>query len=127
MTAVVTEALGGARIFRTTASPIEDRRQFSSVRHILAALINNHSHGLVTLGGGMTITISEIENTTEDYRGFKISWGRPAFANAKWTANVTSEATHLAALLGRGLEIIEGRDREQVIANSRRYIDSLFG
>jgi len=75
----------------------------------------------------MTIVASRVVNDTEDYRGFKISWEEPAFAGARWTANVTSEAAHLAALLRRGVEIIEGRDRDQMIANCRRYIDSLFG
>jgi len=75
----------------------------------------------------MTIAVRPIANATEDYRGFTISWGKPAFAGAKWTANVTSEAAHLAALLRRGVEIIEGRDRDQMIANCRRHIDNLFG
>ena len=75
----------------------------------------------------MTITVPRIVSTTEDYRGFVISWGTPRLARARWTANVTSEATYLAALLGRGVEIIEGRDRDHMIANCRRYIDSLFG
>lgn len=93
----------------------------------MAVLINNHSGGSSLWGEGMTITVPRIVNATEDYRGFTISWARPAFAGTKWTANVMSEAPYLAALLGRGVEIIEGRDREQMIANCRRYIDSLFG
>ena len=74
----------------------------------------------------MTIAAPRIVDETEDYRGFTISWEEPAFATAKWTANVTSEVAHLAALLRRGVEIIEGRDRKQMMANCRRYIDSLF-
>jgi hypothetical protein len=74
----------------------------------------------------MTV-IASTANEMEDYRGFTICWREPAFAGAKWTANVTAETAHLAALLNRGVEIIEGGDRAQMIANSRRYIDSLFG
>lgn len=74
----------------------------------------------------MTITITRIVNGTENYRGFTISWEEPGVADATWTANVTSRAVHLAALLRRGVEIIEGPDRGQMIANSKRYIDSLF-
>jgi hypothetical protein len=72
----------------------------------------------------MTIAIPRIVNGTENYRGFTISWEEPA--DATWTANVTSRAVHLAALLRRGVEIIEGPDRDQMIANSKTYIDSLF-
>lgn len=75
----------------------------------------------------MTVAMAQIVNATEDYRGFTISWDKPVFAGSKWTANVTSEAAPLAALLRRGVEIIEGRDRDQMIFNCRRYIDSLFG
>ena len=75
----------------------------------------------------MTIAVPRIANAAENYRGFTISWGTPALSGAKWTANVTSEAAHLAALLRRGVEIIEGRDCDQMIANCRRYIDNLFG
>jgi hypothetical protein len=98
-------------------------------RHILAVLINNHSGGVIVVGGYQmsTLTITRIVNATEDYRGFTISWAKPAFAGEKCTANVTSEATHLSALLRRGVEIIEGRDCDQMIANCRRFIDSLFG
>jgi hypothetical protein len=73
----------------------------------------------------MTV-IPRIANEIEDYRGFRISWREPAFAGAKWTSNVTAATAHLAALLRCGVEIIEGRNRNQMIANSRRYIDSLF-
>jgi hypothetical protein len=75
----------------------------------------------------MTIAVLPIVNETENYRGFTISWEEPDFAAAKWTANVTSGAAHLAALLRRGVEIVEGRDRDQMIANCKRYIDGLFG
>jgi hypothetical protein len=74
----------------------------------------------------MTIADTRIVDETENYRGFKISWEEPDCADAMWTANVTSEVVHLAALLRRGVEIIEGPDRDQMIANSKRYIDRLF-
>jgi hypothetical protein len=93
----------------------------------LAVLINNHSGGSSLSGDKMTIAVPRIVNATEDYRGFTISWNKPVFAGGKWTANVTSEAAHLAALLRRGVEIIEGRDCDQMIANCRRHIDNLFG
>jgi hypothetical protein len=75
----------------------------------------------------MTVAIARIANEKENYRGFTISWREPAFAGAKWTANVTSEEAHRAALLRHGVQIIEGRNRDHMIAHSRKYIDSLFG
>lgn len=99
-----------------------------SIWHILAVLINNHSFG--SLWGGdekMTIAISRIANETKNYKGFTISWREPDFAGAKWTANVTSEEAHRAALLRHGVQIIEGQNRDEMIAQSKEYIDSLFG
>lgn len=82
------------------------------------------------MGGGdekMTIAISRIANETKNYKGFTISWREPDFAGAKWTANVTSEEAHRAALLRHGVQIIEGQNRDEMIAQSKEYIDSLFG
>jgi hypothetical protein len=68
-------------------------------------------------------------NTTKsmDYRGFIISWREPAMTSAKWTANVTSETPSLFALMGRnGAQAIDGRDRYDMLATAKMYVDSLL-
>jgi hypothetical protein len=47
--------------------------------------------------------------------------------SAKWTANVASESSQLYALMGRnGAQPIDGRTRQQMLANAKKYIDGLF-
>ena len=66
-------------------------------------------------------------NKTEAHRGFTISWQEPPQTAAKWTGNVGSEAPHLHALMGRhGSEVIDGRNRDDMIAKAKKYIDSLL-
>jgi hypothetical protein len=65
---------------------------------------------------------------TEVYKGFTISWQEPPLTGANWTANVASEHPHLNNLMRRhGAEVIEGRTREEMIGNAKRYIDNLLG
>ena len=68
-----------------------------------------------------------MSNESQDYRGFTITWPDPPFTSAKWTANVASESLHLFNLMGRsGAEIIDGRTRNEMLANAQRYIDKLL-
>jgi hypothetical protein len=68
-------------------------------------------------------------NTTKsmDYRGFTISWQEPPLTSAQWTANVASESPQLYALMTRsGAQVIDGHDRDDMLATSKMYIDSLL-
>jgi hypothetical protein len=68
-------------------------------------------------------------NTTKsmDYRGFTISWQEPPLTSAQWTANVASESPQLYALMARsGAQVIDGHDRDDMLATSKMYIDSLL-
>ncbi len=74
------------------------------------------------------MSMNEVVNKTEDYRGFTICWQEPPQTSAKWTANVASDSPHLFALIGgNGSKVIDGRTRDHMIANAKRYIDSLLG
>ncbi len=65
---------------------------------------------------------------TEVYRDFTISWQEPPLTSANWTANVASEDRHLNGLMRRhGAKVIEGRTREEMIVNAKKYIDNLLG
>jgi hypothetical protein len=47
--------------------------------------------------------------------------------SAQWTANVASESPQLYALMARsGAQVIDGHDRDDVLATSKMYIDSLL-
>jgi len=64
----------------------------------------------------------------EIYKQFEISWQEPPHTTAGWVGNVASEHPHLYALMRRnGSQVIEGRTRDEMIANARRYIDGLTG
>jgi hypothetical protein len=68
-------------------------------------------------------------NTTKsmDYRGFTISWQEPPLTSAQWTANVASESPQLYTLMARsGAQVIDGHDRDDMLATSKMYIDSLL-
>ena len=66
-------------------------------------------------------------NSIENYRGFIISWQDPPITRAKWTADVTSESPRLYALIGRnGAQVIDGLNRDCMLANARTYIDDLL-
>ena len=47
--------------------------------------------------------------------------------SAQWTANVTSESPLLYALMARnGAQVIDGHNRDDMLATSKMYIDSLL-
>jgi hypothetical protein len=74
-----------------------------------------------------TISMTGVSNKTEDYRGFTISWQEPPITSAQWTANVASESPQLYALMARnGAQVIDGHDRDDMLATSKMYIDSLL-
>ena len=67
-------------------------------------------------------------NKSEDYRGFIISWQEPPITSAEWSANVATDDRSLFALMGRnGPKVINGRTRDEMIADARQYIDDLLG
>lgn len=75
----------------------------------------------------MTMTMHGMIDRAEDYRGFTISWQEPPLTSAKWTANVATESLQLLNLMGRnGAEVIDGRSRNDMLANAKRYIDTLL-
>ena len=46
----------------------------------------------------------------------------------QWTANVASDQPNLLALMKQnGSKVIEGRDRDDMIAAAKKYIDGLLG
>jgi hypothetical protein len=63
----------------------------------------------------------------EDYRGFVITWEEPPLTSTRWTANIASDSRQLLALLsGSDSVVIDGRDRVDMLATSKRYVDSLL-
>jgi hypothetical protein len=75
----------------------------------------------------MNITMKGVDSKSKDYRGFVISWLEPPLTGAKWTANVASDSPQLYALIGGGgAKVIDGRTREDMLANARTYVDSLL-
>ena len=75
----------------------------------------------------MTIAVPGVVKEIKGYRGFIISWQEPPLTSAKWTANIESESPHLAAFLRHGVEIIDGRNRVDMVARAKSFIDNLFG
>lgn len=72
------------------------------------------------------ITMPGVTLKEETYRGFQISWQEPPVN--KWTANVASESLSLMHLMKQnGSKVIEGRDRNDMIAAAKKYIDGLVG
>lgn len=72
------------------------------------------------------ITMPGVTLKEETYRGFQISWQEPPVN--KWTANVASELLSLMHLMKQnGSKVIEGRDRNDMIAAAKKYIDGLVG
>lgn len=73
------------------------------------------------------ITRPGVTDKSENYRGFIISWDEPPMMG-RWTANVASDQPNLLALMKQnGSKVIEGRDRDDVIAAAKKYIDGLLG
>ncbi len=75
------------------------------------------------------ITMPGVTLKDENYRGFIIAWQEPPMlGNTKWSANVATDSLSLAALMKQsGSKVIEGRDRDDMIAAAKKYIDSLLG
>jgi hypothetical protein len=75
----------------------------------------------------MAITMAGVANKSEEYKGFTISWQEPPITSAKWTANVATNSPSLFALTGRnGAEVKDGRTRDEMIAEAKKYIDGLL-
>ena len=71
--------------------------------------------------------MSAVIHKTEEYRGFTISWQEPPMTSAQWTANVASKSPLLYALMARnGAQVIDGHNRDDMLATSKMYIDSLL-
>jgi hypothetical protein len=72
------------------------------------------------------ITMPGVTLKDEKYRGFIISWQEPPMMG-RWTANVATDSPSLFALMGRnGAQVIDGRDREDMITAAKKYIDGLL-
>lgn len=72
------------------------------------------------------ITMPGVTLKEETYRGFQVSWQEPPVN--KWTANVASESLSLMRLMKQnGSKVIEGCDRNDIIAAAKKYIDGLLG
>lgn len=73
------------------------------------------------------ITMPGVTLKDETYKGFQISWQEPP-VYGRWQANVASESLSLMHLTKQnGSKVIEGRDRNDMIAAAKKYIDSLLG
>lgn len=73
------------------------------------------------------VTRPGVTDKSENYRGFIISRDEPPMMG-RWTANVASDQPNLLALMKQnGSKIIEGRNRGDMIAAARKYIDGLLG
>jgi hypothetical protein len=97
--------------------------------HFAAATSQCSTRRLAPLLGKKTvtnITMPGVALKEETYRGFQISWQEPPVN--KWTANVASESMSLMRLMKQnGSKVIEGRDRDGMIASAKKYIDGLLG
>jgi hypothetical protein len=63
----------------------------------------------------------------ESDNGFEISWQEPPMLGDCWRANVAGTTPHLLALMKQaGSKVIEGRDRADMIAKAKRYINDLL-
>lgn len=72
------------------------------------------------------ITMPGVTLKTENYRGFIISWQEPPMMG-RWTANVATDSRNLFALMGQnGAKVIDGRDRDDMLAAAKKYIDRLL-
>lgn len=71
------------------------------------------------------ITMPGVTLKEEPYRGFIISWQEPPMMGGRWTANVATNDPKLLHLLKGGAAVIDGKDRDDMIAASKKYIDGL--
>lgn len=61
-------------------------------------------------------------------RGSSSRWQDPPTMGDAWRANVATDLPHLLALMGGGgAKVIDGHDRNEMIAKAKRYIDGLLG
>jgi hypothetical protein len=75
----------------------------------------------------MNITMPGVENRTEEYRGYQITWQEPPMSGANWSANVATESAFLFALMRRNSsKVIQGRTRDDMLAEAKAYIDTLL-
>jgi hypothetical protein len=75
----------------------------------------------------MTITMPGVVNKSRNDRGFIVSWQEPPLTGAKWDGNVATDSPQLLALMGRnGAHVVEGRTRDEMLANADKYISSLL-
>lgn len=73
------------------------------------------------------ITMPGVALKNENYRGFIISRQEPPMMD-RWTANVASDLPNLLALMRQnGSKVIDGRNRDDMIATAKKYIDGLLG
>jgi hypothetical protein len=73
------------------------------------------------------ITMPGVTLKDENYRGFIISWQEPPMLG-RWTANVATNELNLLPLMKQhGAMVIDGRDHDDMIAASKKYIDGLLG
>lgn len=73
------------------------------------------------------ITMPGVTLKNENYRGFIISWQEPPMMGSRWTANVATNSPNLFTLMGRnGAKVIDGRNRDEMIAAAKKYIDGLL-
>jgi hypothetical protein len=73
------------------------------------------------------ITMPGVTLKDENYKGFLISWQEPPMMG-RWTANVATNQPNLLPLMKQsGSKVIDGRDHGDMIAASKKYIDSLLG
>ncbi len=67
----------------------------------------------------------------KSYQDFEISWEEPPIFSGKWSANVATENLALYGAMvtyrggAEGAAIIEGQDREEILANARKFIDAV--
>jgi hypothetical protein len=73
------------------------------------------------------ITVPGVTLKAENYRGFIISWQEPPMMG-RWSANVASDLPNLLNLMRQnGSKVIDGRDRDDMIAAAKKYIEGLLG
>ena len=63
----------------------------------------------------------------EDFEGFDLSYENPPEMTGKFQVRVASNHRHLAAKLGVGGKIIDGKDMEDAKANARQFVKTLLG
>jgi hypothetical protein len=73
------------------------------------------------------ITRPGVTDKSQDYKGFIVSWDEPPMYADAWRANVATNEPHLLRFMSGGSKVIEGRNRDDMIAAAKKYIDGLPG